>query len=143
MPTSSADDLFDKALKRREELQLEIEALDKLIETYRMLMNRRQVVDDSAADEPRLFKLPSKRAAHAEKIAEMIDAARRIIIAKNQPMKRGELREEVEAAGYKVTGNDKNKVFGTNLWRSGKFRMIEGKGYWPIDAALPSESRGR
>ena len=52
-------------------------------------------------------------------------------------MKRGELVKLVEARGYKILGSDKNKVFGTNMWRSGKFRHIEGLGYWPTDVDPP------
>ena len=67
----------------------------------------------------------------------MLDATRKLILKEQRPMKRGELRKRVEALGYDVIGADKNKVFGTNLWRSGKFRTIEGQGYWPNDVELP------
>jgi len=55
-------------------------------------------------------------------------------------MKRGELVKRLEEQGYEVVGTDKNKVFGTNLWRSGRFQMIEGKGYWPNDIEWLGES---
>jgi hypothetical protein len=71
----------------------------------------------------------------------MVDTARRIIVAEGRPMKRGELVKRLEERAFKITGADKNKVFGTNLWRSGKFVAVKGKGYWPSDIALPSESR--
>lgn len=140
MAANTSKELLDKALKRRNELLIELEALESFIQTYEKLLSVRDVDGDSSSDEPGLFQPPSKRHAHAEKIAEMIAAARRIIILENRPMKRGDLRERVEALGHRVIGKDKNKVFGTNLWRSGKFQMIEGRGYWPADVELPPES---
>ena len=52
-------------------------------------------------------------------------------------MKRGELVKRLLDQGYSLPGRDKNKVFGTNLWRSGKFRAVDGEGYWPKDVVLP------
>jgi hypothetical protein len=82
----------------------------------------------------------SQRAIRTARINEMVDEARRIMVTERRPMKRGELVRRLEGRGFKILGTDKNKVFGTNLWRSGKFRMVEGKGYWPNDVALPGES---
>jgi len=138
MERSVPEELLDKALKRHKELLLELEALKRFIEDYSQIVRTKG--REVRLDEPQLFQPPSPRAAHAEHIAEMIDAARRIILAEQRPMKRGDLRKRVESLGYKIIGQDKNKVFGTNLWRSRKFRMIDGLGYWPIDEALPGES---
>ena len=140
MASNLPEELLSKALKRREEVLLELEALEGFIKTYEKLLSLREAEGQFSTDEPNLFQPPTKRAAHAERIAGMVAAARKIIIAENRPMKRGELRERVEALGHRVVGKDKNKVFGTNLWRSGKFRMVEGQGYWPADLDLPSES---
>lgn len=136
MAGSTAHELLRNALKRREELLEELEALNSLIETYQKQMRGRPVREDTPEDEPSLFKR-SRRIDHAERIAEMIDAARKIILSEQRPMQRGQLRERLEALGFEIIGKDKNKVFGTNLWRSGKFRMIEGRGYWPMDEELP------
>lgn len=138
MAASTAQEILDKALKRKRELLFELEALDRIIETCEKLLNTTLMGDFSHEEEPSLFKPPSARAMHAEQVAKMIDAARRIVLAEKRPMQRGELRERVEVAlKFKVVGKDKNKVFGTNLWRSKKFLMIEGRGYWPIDEELP------
>ena len=135
MASSTADDLLNKALKRHKELLEELEALSRFIDDYSQIVRNRE--SHSRPDQPELFLPPTKRAAHAEKITEMMDAARRIIMSEQRPMKRGELRRRIEGLGFEIVGADKNKVFGTNLWRSGKFITIEGQGYWPADAELP------
>jgi hypothetical protein len=139
MATEVAKELLDKALKRRAELAAEAGALDNLISFYRGLLRRQS--PERVHEQPDLYRGPSPRAVHAAQVAEMMEAARRIIIAERRPMKRGELRKRLEEQGFEIRGRDKNKVFGTNLWRSGKFRPIEGRGYWPKDVDLPLESR--
>lgn len=54
-------------------------------------------------------------------------------------MKRSELVATLETQGFNFPGKDKTKVFGTNIWRSGKFRAVDDKGYWPKDVPLPKE----
>jgi len=54
-------------------------------------------------------------------------------------MKRGELVSKLESQGFSFPGHDKNKVFGTNLWRSGRFRTVGDQGYWPKDVTLPKQ----
>lgn len=138
MASETARELLDNALKRRAELAAEAAALDNLITFYRGLLRRKPT--DSIEDQPDLYRGPSPRAVHAAHIAEMMEAARRIIIAERRPMRRGELRKRLEAQGFEILGADKNKVFGTNLWRSNKFIAVEGKGYWPKEIGLPPES---
>lgn len=142
MVSPTARDILDKALRRREELRVESEALDLLIRTYRDVLGVRSDVPSGPEVQPDLYRGMSQRAVHAARVAEMVDAARRIIIAERRPMKRGEIVKRLEAQGFDIVGSDKNKVFGTNLWRSEKFVAIEGRGYWPKDVELPSESPG-
>jgi hypothetical protein len=142
MANREALEILDKALKRRADLRVEIEALDHLIRTYRALLQLPD--DDERSDlQPDLYQNPTTRALQQARITQAVDAARRIIISEKRPMKRGELVRRLEAQGIEMVGSDKNKVFGTNLWRSGKFRAIEGRGYWPVDVELPRESRQR
>jgi len=141
MTGPTAREVLDKALKRKQELLLESEALDNLIATYQRLLGTTKNVSETREEQPDLYRGASKRAIHAAQVAETIEAARRIIIAARRPMKRGELVKRLTEQGFTIVGADKNKVFGTNLWRSGKFRSIEGKGYWPVDVELPSESQ--
>ncbi len=140
MASPTAREILDKALKRREELRVESEALDSLIKTYQELFYPQKIVGETEEEQPDLYRGVSQRAIQRARVAEMIDVAKRIMVAQRRPMKRGELVKRLQQQGFEIVGTDKNKVFGTNLWRSGKFRMIDGKGYWPIDVELPSES---
>lgn len=137
MASPTAREVLEKALERRAELVQEMGALDSLISVYRGLLSRSAAESRIGVDQPDLYKGLPPRSIHAAQIAEMMDAARRIIIAEKRPMKRGELVKRLAEQGFEIFGKDKNKVFGTNLWRSGKFRTIEGKGYWPKDVSLP------
>lgn len=137
MNASTTREILDKALKRRKELVSELETLEEIIATCSKALEREGLARRATEDEPGLFRAPSPRAAHAEQITKMIDVARRILLSEQRPMQRGELRQRVEATGFQVIGKDKNRVFGTNLWRSKKFKMIEGQGYWPIGEDLP------
>lgn len=137
MADETARELLDKALKRREEIGREVAALDNLIAVYRRLLSVHTTESDSAVDQPDLYRGLSRREIRAAQIAELMDAARKIIIAERRPMKRGELVKRLTEQGFHIVGGDRNKVFGTNLWRSGKFRTVEGKGYWPKDVTLP------
>lgn len=126
-------------LKRRQELLKELLALDSLISLYEGLSEASQSESSEDADQLSLYRWPSSRAAQAAEIARAIDAARKLILKEQRPMKRGELVSSLERQGHSFPGKDKNKVFGTNLWRSGRFRTIEDKGYWPKDVPLPKE----
>jgi hypothetical protein len=133
--------LLDKALKRREELRLESEALDNLIDTYRKIQNLREegVPTSHQLD---LWRGGSRRSLQSAQVTDMLDAAKRIILAERRPMKRGELVKRLEARGFTIVGGDKHKVFGTNVWRSKKFIHVPGEGYWPDDVPLPNRASG-
>lgn len=143
MAGDTAQDFYVKALKRHAELSLELEALAEFISAYERFQKKRAVLTETYEEQPDLYAPASNRAARAAKIAQVIDAARRIIIAEGRPMKRGELVKRIEGMGLEIVGTDKNKVFGTNLWRSNRFITIEGKGYWPNDVELPRESMSK
>jgi hypothetical protein len=140
MATPTARELLEKAIERRSELARELTALDSLISMYRGLLSRSLIESAMSLDQPDLYRNLPPRAVHAAQISEMMDAARRMMIAEKRPMKRGELVRRLQDEGFTIVGKDKNKVFGTNLWRSGRFRMVENKGYWPKDVTLPKEA---
>jgi hypothetical protein len=139
MPNDDIRDILDKLLERRTFLAKEAAALDNLIALYHRLSS--QEISESSADANQLdlYRQPSSRAAQAADIARTIEAARKLIIREGRPMKRGELVSKLESQGLSFPGRDKNKVFGTNLWRSGRFRMVGDQGYWPKDVALPKQ----
>lgn len=140
MAGKTARELLAKALKRREELRIESEALDTLIDSYRKIADLREGESENL-EQLNLWDARSRRAFQSAQVAGLLDAARRIILAERRPMKRGELVMRLEDRGFTLEGSDKNKVFGTNLWRSKQFRHVPRKGYWPVDVPLPKMPR--
>jgi len=136
MSEPSTREILDKLLERRSFLIKELSTLDSLIGVYKGLWGGGDA-ESLPEEQLNLYQWPSSRAAQAAEIARAIDAARKIIIQNQRPMKRNELVKELENQGYSFPGKDKNKVFGTNIWRSGKFRTVEDKGYWPKDVPFP------
>lgn len=134
MAEESLRELLSKLFKRRDELRLESEALDKLIETYRQLalLEREEEV-------PLLDLLKGSRSSRARSayVAEMMAAARRFILNEGRPMTRTEILNRLENEGYVIDGTDKSKVLGTNLWRSQQFKHVPKKGYWPQEIPVP------
>lgn len=141
MASPAARELLANLLKRREELRRESEALENLIATYAEISGAAAHEIERDDEQPDLYRGMSQRGIRTAQIADMMAATRRIILAEGHPMKRGELVRRLTEQGFKIDGNDKNKVFGTNLWRSGKFRPVGNRGYWPLDIDIPSESR--
>lgn len=138
MAGESIRELLSNLLKRREELRLESEALDRLIATYRdlALLEKEQEVDQLELG----IGSRSKRARSAY-VAEMMAAARRLVLTEGRPLTRSQLLHLLESEGYVIDGKDKAKVLGTNLWRSGQFDHVEGLGYWPKGTPLPGGLR--
>lgn len=135
MSNDTVREMLAKALKRREELRTESEALDRLIATYATLMHVQRV-----EEEPPQFDLwrPNRsRKAKSAYVAELLAEVRRLIVSEGRPMNRGDLVRRLEELGYIIDGADKAKVLGTNIWRSGAFVHLEGRGYWPRDVELP------
>lgn len=136
MPEETVRSLLTKAMRRQRELRLELEALQRLIDDYRRIQDLRD--EDPDAEQLHLWHGGSRRALKSDEVSAMLDEARRIILREGRPMKRGELVRQLEARGFQIAGTDKNKVFGTNVWRSGKFDQVEGHGYWPKGEPLPT-----
>lgn len=133
MTSQSTRELLNKALKRLDEIRAEQEALQRLVTLYRRALTTPRLPDGSATEQPDLYGMPSTRTVHAARVADLMDAARVIILAAKRPLKRGEIVKRLTEQGYEIVGADKNKVLGTNLWRSGRFLYIDGQGYWPND----------
>lgn len=134
MVTNTPRELLANLLKRREELRLESEALDKLIETYRTLAVLKH---EPPGDQLALWSGAHSRKARSDYVAEMMEEVRRLMIGEGRPLTRSELVRRLEAEGFVLAGVDKRKVLGTNIWRSQKFNHLEGRGYWPKGVPLP------
>lgn len=134
MGSQTAREILANALKRKEEIRRESEALDRLISAYREILNAPEEVEQPTFDlQPRR----GSRKAQADYVAKLLRECRRLILSAGRPLRRSELVRQLEQNGYPVDGTDKSKVLGTNIWRSGMFIHIEGAGYWPKDAPLP------
>ena len=135
METDTARQILANALKRKDELRKESDALDKLIAAYREILNMPDLTDEPTLD---LRTKPGSRKAQSDYVARLMRECRQLILDAGRPLKRSELVRLLEGRGYPIDGTDKSKVLGTNLWRSHLFRHIEGAGYWPKDAPLPT-----
>lgn len=131
------DDLLQKAIERREKLRAALAALDQFIASYPVIH------DDAEPVQKEQFPLfndvppPRTKAQHAAAVRAAMDDAVRMIRDEGKPLTRGELVTRLEAAGHELEGKDKNKVLGTNMWRSGRFFNIKGVGYWPKGTPVP------
>lgn len=134
MGSDSTRELLANLLKRRDELRRESEALEKLIETYRQLSLLER---EEPADQLDLWKGSRSSRARSAYVAEMMAAARRLILSAGRPLTRSELLRALEKEGYVIDGTDQPKVLGTNIWRSGQFTHIGKRGYWPKDTPVP------
>jgi hypothetical protein len=137
MANETVRDLLSKALKRREELRLESEALDNLIRAYSGLMH---LETEPSPPQLNLWQAQKSRRNRAAYVADLMGEIRRMIVAEGKPLTRSELLRRLEAQGHVIEGGDKAKVLGTNIWRSGLFRHVNGQGYWPKDVTLPSSN---
>lgn len=138
MSEDTVREMLSKAMKRREELRRESEALDNLIEAYRKMAILKSEPDQ---EQLRLWQGPESRKAKSAYVAEMMSEIRKAIVGAARPMSRSELLRHLEESGFIVDGTDRTKVLGTNIWRSGQFVHIDGRGYWPKDIPLPVSSR--
>jgi hypothetical protein len=133
------DDLIQKAVERRNALRRELETLDRFIHDYtaRVVSTASAPISDPQDD---LFNdSKGRRKRRAANVAAMMDSAEEMILQEGEPMTRGQLLARLEAQGHVIEGGDKNKVLGTNLWRSKRFHNIQGVGYWPKSMAIPRE----
>lgn len=129
------DELLQKALERRAQLRKELEAVDRLIQTYSAIKDQRPKVGH-----PDLFDAPvARRRGRAKEIEAAMDAAEKMILDAGRPLTRSALLRMLDDAGHRVEGADRSKVLGTNLWRSKRFHNLKGAGYWPISRPIPAE----
>ena len=133
----AVDDLLQRAIERRDLLRDELEAVESFILSYTKAQARQP--GGAGSDQFSMFRTDAgKRLKHVAAVRAMVDEAERMIIAEGRPLTRGQLVPRLEMEGHRITGGDKNKVFGTNMWRSGRFWNIKGAGYWPKEREVPA-----
>lgn len=135
------DDLYKQALERREKLLAELRAVEQLILTYEAIQGLRKAPPESNSQLGLFSASKPSRAQRSANVSALLNRAAEIIVSEERPMTRSELVSRLEAEGHHLEGTDKQKVFGTNVWRSGRFWNLKGAGYWPKDTPLPAEFR--
>lgn len=138
MVDQSVREMLANAMKRREELRRESEALDNLIEAYRKLSVLQREPEREQLD---LWSRAGSKRAKTAYIVEIMTEIRRLVVGEGRPMTRSELLRQLENKGYVIDGGDRSKVLGTNIWRSGHFTHLDGRGYWPKDIPIPPKAR--
>lgn len=133
------DDIIQKALKRREELQSELAELDQFIDTYKRLTAMptaasapvataaayKAVVDNRIGMLAPLF---ARRRGAPQNFADICE---RIINEAGMPMTRTRLVEAIERQGLVIPSTDKPRYIGTILWRHrDRFVNLTDHGYW-------------
>lgn len=138
MVDQSVREMLANAMKRREELRRESEALDNLIEAYRKLSVLQAEPD---LEQLNLWNRAGSKKAKSAYVSEMMSEIRKMLVSEGRPMTRSDLLRQLESNGYVVDGGDRSKVLGTNIWRSRQFMHIDGRGYWPKDIPVPPRAR--
>lgn len=133
------DVLLQQAYGRRDRLRQELATIEGFIRQYEALK--------SESRQSTNLELPLEAAEISESgpkrqrtdVSSVMIAAENAILQAGRPLSRSALLRTLEDQGFNLPGGDRAKVFGTNIWRSGKFLSIKGKGYWPKSHSLPSE----
>ncbi|RYG96264.1 MAG: hypothetical protein EON58_12475 [Alphaproteobacteria bacterium] len=135
------DELLQKAIQRRDQLRAELEAVERFVASYLPLQARAEITPEQY---PLGYDVPAPRskAQQAAAVRAALDDAVRMMREEGKPLTRGHLVKRLEAAGHALEGGDKSKVLGTNMWRSGRFINIKGKGYWPKGTPVPQAYAG-
>jgi len=128
------DEVIEKARKKIAELEAEIAELRTFIDVFERLSEASKESEMDSADgitKPVMNLTQLKRRA---KPAEIVSAAKDVMLEKKRPLTRTELVRLLTSRGLHIAGTDKSKNVGTIIWRSKEFDSVEGLGYWPKDA---------
>jgi len=156
------DQVYEAALRRRDELAQELKNLDDFIGTYRRLALELHIESRNTEgtkssptspalpvekiDEPETTPVVKRRSRVTDnpKPEVVVAEAVTVIREKGEPMNRRAIWNALRDRGVVVNGADPIKALGTMLWRSGgdKLTSIEGRGYWPKDAPEPPPAGG-
>ena len=136
------DELYRKALQRRDELREELGAIDAFLARYSAIQERGTRSAKRSDTQMQLFEAGESRAKRAAAVSNMMDAVEEMVLAARRPLTRSALLQGLKERGIPVEGADKSKVLGTNIWRSKRFHNIKGIGYWPVSHPIPEPYRG-
>lgn len=141
------DRLYREALRRKAELQKELEDVEAFLRLAERLFHDRnhenrsephEVEPTPAASEQAEEREPRRRNPTPPK--QLAELAREEILAAGHPMTRGELVDALEKRGVEMVAKDKAKNLGTILWRfPDMFINMPKEGYWPKDVPPPGK----
>ncbi|MGZ8362777.1 MAG: hypothetical protein ACXW3D_02850 [Caulobacteraceae bacterium] len=143
------DPVYDKAVARLQEIEVERTILKQFVESYRrtrhVLGLDERSVDGTHSEHksnpqellPLADTAPAekrKRVTDNPKPADVVRESLAILRERGRPMTRRDLHTALKERGLEIKGADPIKALGTMLWR-GKDQLIqlEGFGYWPKD----------
>lgn len=142
------DQAVENALKRRDELRVELTRLqEELSEAERFLalyeqFSRTAVEHGETPNETRAAHVRRQRRRLTP--GEIADIAERLIVDAGTPLTRSQIASRLEERDVRLPGADqvqKARYIGTIMWRKGdRFKNIEGRGYWPLSAGEPALS---
>ena len=119
-----SDPFLDNLLKKREEIQDELESLDRYIAAYERRHGSKAGQKLLALTTAEHGKKPRGRPA------EIADAVAEILASSSRSMTRGDLAKALLKKGYQLPSTDPAKYIGTILWRQQeRFVNREGEGY--------------
>ena len=133
---------YRNAMKRRKELQAEIDEIDRFLEQWKRYAgtepDQSVTVGTAVERDVALPVTPLKKKLSRTKRAEVL---REVIVEAGHPMTCGQIVTALDERDYAIGGTDANKNIGTIMWRlHDQFVNIEGHGYWPKD--LPYRTAG-
>jgi hypothetical protein len=147
------DQALANALKRRLELEKELNKLNQFIHMYHELAGTK----GEDGDTPHLFEIQpgmlveSPAGAGFQGVvrsggwikprgrpADFAQIMATVLKDVGYPLQRGQLVEEIEKRGHSIPSSDKPRYLGTILWRNGQtFESIDGRGYWLKGVRVP------
>jgi hypothetical protein len=138
------DSALSNALKRKKELEEELEKVNQFIDMYPRFAGTESESPDSSSHMPRKrierVRLRRRIRTRPGEFVRIIEA---ILKDVRRPLPRGQLVAEIEKREHAIpTAGDKAQYLATILWRNkGHFENIEGRGYWlkghPVPPVLP------
>lgn len=138
------DTALANALKRKKELERELERVNQFIDLYGEFAGTPDGADERAMrvahtsdanmNGSDVFTYKAKVRGRPDDFGGIMEA---IMRDAQRPMHRGTLVEEVEKRGHTIPSGDKARYLGTILWRqSDRFESVEG-GYWLKGVPVP------
>ena len=138
------DRAYANALKKKEELQREMEAVDAFLDMYQRfqgIYEQEKASNSPASTEDSFVKDGFGRNVRVLRPPEIADLAERVIREANQPLTRAEIVSRIERGGHVLNSEDKPRYVGTILWRQKeRFTNIPGQGYVLADMASAQQN---